>query len=41
MFTSIGERRWLRAPDRPGPTTSLLSTPIAMDSLSPKPFDGE
>ncbi len=40
MFTSIGERRWLRAPVRPGPTTSLLSTPIAMDWLSPKPFDG-
>jgi hypothetical protein len=29
-FITIGDRRWLRGPVRPGPTTPLLSTPIAI-----------
>jgi hypothetical protein len=37
----MGVRRWLRGPVRAGPTTLLLSTPIAIGWVSPNPFVGE
>ncbi len=40
-LTIDGVRRWLRGPARPGPTIPLLSTPIAMDWVSPNAFVGE
>jgi hypothetical protein len=41
VFTTIGARRILRGPARRGPTIRLLSIPIAIGWLSPKPFVGE
>src|SRR6516165_10644091 len=41
VLMTIGVRRWLRGPRRPGPTTLLFSMPIAMDCVSPKPLVGE
>src|SRR5258708_16520424 len=40
-FAAMGVRRWFRGPFRPGPTIPLLSTPIAIHCVSPKPLVGE
>ena len=41
VFSTIGARRWFRGPVRPGPTMPLLSIPIAIGCVSPKPFVGD
>jgi hypothetical protein len=40
-LSTMGLRRWLRGPRRPGPTIPLLSMPIAIGWVSPKPCVGE
>src|ERR1700756_2854107 len=41
VFRTIGARRMFLGPARSGPTIPLLSIPIAIGWLSPKPFVGE
>ena len=41
VLRTIGARRMLRGPARSGPTMPLLSIPIAIGWLSPKPLVGE
>jgi hypothetical protein len=41
VFSTIGERRMFLGPARSGPTTPLLSMPIAIGCESPNPFVGE
>src|SRR5438105_13042653 len=41
VLMTMGVRRMLRGPARCGPTMPLLSMPMAIDCVSPKPLVGE